>query len=142
ALPVPETERSGPDRPWIAPRTSVEEVLCGIWAHVFALERVSTGDDFFALGGHSLLGTQLVSRIREAFALELPLRALFDAPVLSDLAREVERALRQGEGAAAPPLVPQPRPPEGVPLSFAQQRLWFLDRLEPESPSYNVPCAV
>jgi amino acid adenylation domain-containing protein len=142
ALPAPDPERAGAQRPWLAPRTPVEEVLCGIWGHVFGLERVSAGDDFFALGGHSLLATQLVSRLREAFALELPLRALFDAPVVADLARQVERALRAGAGAAAPPLVPQPRPAEGIPLSFAQQRLWFLDRLEPESPFYNVPSAV
>jgi amino acid adenylation domain-containing protein len=142
ALPAPDLERASSERPWIAPRTPVEEVLCGIWAQVFGLEKVSAGDDFFELGGHSLLATQLVSRIREAFALELPLRALFDAPAVSGLAREIERALREGEGTAAPPLVPQPRPSEGVPLSFAQQRLWFLDRLEPESPFYNVPSAV
>jgi amino acid adenylation domain-containing protein len=142
ALPAPEPERSGPVRSWIPPRTPVEEVLCGLWAQLFELPRVSAGDDFFELGGHSLLATQLVSRIREAFALELPLRSLFETPVLSHLARQVERALREGEGTAAPPLVPQPRPPEGVPLSFAQQRLWFLDRLEPGSPFYNVPSAV
>ncbi|MFL6199420.1 MAG: amino acid adenylation domain-containing protein [Thermoanaerobaculia bacterium] len=142
ALPAPELARSGPDRPWIAPRTPVEEVLCAIWARLFELERVGADADFFELGGHSLLATQLVSRVREAFALELPLRALFDAPVLSNLAHEVERALREGEGTAAPPLAPQPRPAGGIPLSFAQQRLWFLDRLEPESPFYNVPAAV
>ena len=142
ALPAPGTGRPAAVRPWTAPRTPVEEVLCGLWAQVFRLPRVSADDDFFDLGGHSLLATQLVSRLREAFALELPLRALFEAPVLSDLAREIERALREGEGTLAPPLGPQPRPADGVPLSFAQQRLWFLDRLEPESPFYNVPVAV
>jgi len=142
ALPSPEAGRSGPDRPWLAPRTPVEEVLSGIWAQLFGLERLGADADFFALGGHSLLATRLISRIRETFDLELPLRALFDAPVLSDLAREVERGLAEGEGAVLPPLGPQPRPVEGIPLSFAQQRLWFLDRLEPESPFYNVPVAV
>ncbi|HEV8577638.1 MAG TPA: amino acid adenylation domain-containing protein [Thermoanaerobaculia bacterium] len=143
ALPSPEDlERSRSVRPWNAPRTPVEEVLCGIWTQVFNLERVSAGDDFFELGGHSLLATQLVSRVRETFAVELPLRALFDAPVLSDLAGRVERALRDGAGTAPPPLVRQPRPLDGAPLSFAQQRLWFLDRLEPGSPFYNVPSAV
>ena len=142
ALPAPGAERPAAARPWTAPRTPVEEVLCGLWAQVFRLPRVSADDDFFDLGGHSLLATQLVSRLREAFALELPLRALFEAPVLSGLAREIERALREGEGTLAPALGPQPRPADGVPLSFAQQRLWFLDRLEPESPFYNVPVAV
>ena len=148
ALPAPELDRPGPDRPWMAPRTPVEEVLCAIWARLFELERVGADADFFELGGHSLLATRLISQVREAFALELPLRALFDAPVLSNLAHEVERALREGEGTASPPLLPQPRPAGGIggiggiPLSFAQQRLWFLDRLEPESPFYNVPAAV
>jgi amino acid adenylation domain-containing protein len=146
ALPAPEPERrerpEHAERSWTAPRTPVEEVLCGIWEQVFGLARVSADDDFFALGGHSLLATQLISRLRGAFALELPLRALFDAPVLSELAGVVENALREGEGTAAPPLVPQPRPAAGIPLSFAQQRLWFLDRLEPESSFYNVPVAV
>ena len=120
-------------------------MLCALWAELFKLPRVSADDDFFALGGHSLLATQLVSRIREAFGLELPLRALFEAPVLAALGQEVERALGEGEGTQAPPLVPQQRqggPADGVPLSFAQQRLWFLDRLEPASPFYNVPLAV
>jgi amino acid adenylation domain-containing protein len=142
ALPAPGTNLPAAARPWTAPRTPVEEVLCGLWAQVFGLPRVSAGDDFFDLGGHSLLATQLVSRVREAFALELPLRALFEAPVLADLGREIERALREGEGTVSPPLEPQPRPAEGIPLSFAQQRLWFLDRLEPESPFYNMPVAV
>jgi len=142
ALPAPDREPATPDDQWTAPRTPSEEVLCAIWAQVFQLERVSADADFFALGGHSLLATQLISRVREAFALELPLRALFDAPVLSDLAREVDRTLRAGEGTAAPTLVPQPRPAAGIPLSFAQQRLWFLDRLEPASPLYNMPTAV
>jgi len=141
SLPAPGTEPAA-GRAWTAPRTPVEEVLCGLWAQVFRLPRVSADDDFFELGGHSLLATQLVSRLREAFALELPLSALFAAPVLSALGREIERALREGEGTLAPPLGPQPRPADGIPLSFAQQRLWFLDRLEPESPFYNVPVAV
>ncbi len=147
ALPAPGTPAPGTGgpaaaRPWTAPRTPVEEVLCGLWAQVFRLPRVSADDDFFDLGGHSLLATQLISRLRETFALELPLRALFTAPGLADLAREIERALREGEGIVGSPLAPQPRPDGGVPLSFSQQRLWFLDRLEPESPFYNVPLAV
>jgi amino acid adenylation domain-containing protein len=142
ALPEPDAGRAAEARPWRAPQTPIEEELCATWARLFDLERVSADDDFFELGGHSLLATQLVSDLRAAFRLELPLRALFDFPVLADLAREVERALREGKGTAVPPLVPQFRPAGGIPLSFAQQRLWFLDRLEPESPFYNVPVAV
>ncbi|HVT15608.1 MAG TPA: amino acid adenylation domain-containing protein [Thermoanaerobaculia bacterium] len=143
ALPAPPDRRGGGGaRPLVAPRTPVEEVLCGLWAEVFGMERVSAGDDFFALGGHSLLATRLISRLRAAFRLELPLDALFAAPRLSDLARVIEGELAGGDaaGPAEPPLAAGPRP-DAVPLSFAQQRLWFLDRLQPGSCLYNIPNA-
>jgi amino acid adenylation domain-containing protein len=143
ALPEPSRHRrpgSGglsTAAPPLPPCTPVEEVLCGLWAEVFGLEEVGAGDDFFSLGGHSLLATQLISRLREAFRIELPLADLFAAPRLADLAAVVERALA---GAGPPPLVAAPRPAE-VPLSFAQQRLWFLDRLQPESRLYVIASA-
>ncbi|MDW8319701.1 MAG: condensation domain-containing protein, partial [Anaerolineae bacterium] len=133
----------------VPPRTPTEEVLAALWADLLAAPRVGATDNFFALGGHSLLATQLVSRIRDAFGVELPLRALFEAPTLADLARAVDEARQARRGFAAPPLTPMPRDPanEGLPavrppLSFAQQRLWFLDQLEPDSPLYNLPAAV
>ncbi len=139
ALPAPERQRPKEGSP--APRTPVEEVLAGIWAEVLGIERIGAADDFFALGGHSLLATRVVSRLRSAFGVEIPLRALFEAPTLADLASRVEAALRDGAGRWAPPLVPVPR--EGpLPLSFAQQRLWFIDQLEPGSPLYNIPVAL
>ncbi|HSG39079.1 MAG TPA: condensation domain-containing protein, partial [Thermoanaerobaculia bacterium] len=136
ALPAPEWQ--GSEAGHQAPRTPVEEVLAGIWSDLLGLERVGAADHFFELGGHSLLATRVMSRLRSAFGVEMPLRELFEAPRLSDLAHRVEAALRAGEGRLAPPLVRISR--EGpLPLSFAQQRLWFIDQLEPGSPLYNIP---
>ncbi|MEA2694107.1 MAG: hypothetical protein QOJ16_3494 [Acidobacteriota bacterium] len=138
ALPAPEREAAAAGG-HVAPRNPAEEVLAGIWAAVLGRERIGIHDDFFALGGHSLLASQVVARVREAFAVELPLRALFEARTLAGLAAR----LAPGDlaRAAVPPLVPVPRD-GGLPLSFAQQRLWFLDQWEPGDPSYNVPAAV
>ncbi|MEA2692634.1 MAG: hypothetical protein QOJ16_2021, partial [Acidobacteriota bacterium] len=124
------------------PRTATEVLLAGIWSRVLGTERVSAEDDFFALGGHSLLGTQVTSRVREVFGVELPLRRLFQAPTLAALAREIEALVgASGRALPAPPLRPLARtgPP---PLSFAQERLWFLDQLAPGAATYNVPIAL
>ncbi|HSF39388.1 MAG TPA: non-ribosomal peptide synthase/polyketide synthase [Thermoanaerobaculia bacterium] len=139
ALPAPEWQSAAEGH--LAPRTPVEDVLAGIWAEILGLERVGAADNFFNLGGHSLLATRVMSRLRGAFGVEVPLREIFEAPVLADLAARVETALRAGASPLAPPLVPVPR--EGpLPLSFAQQRLWFIDQLEPGSPLYNIPAAL
>jgi amino acid adenylation domain-containing protein len=139
ALPAPE--RQSTEESYLAPRTPVEEVLAGIWAELLGLERVGAGGNFFDLGGHSLLATRVASRLRGAFGVEMPLRDLFEAPTLADLATRVEAALRTGGDRLAPPLVPVPR--EGpLPLSFAQQRLWFIDQLEPGKAHYNIPVAL
>ncbi len=123
------------------------EVLASIWAEVLGIDRVGIDEDFFELGGHSLLATQVLSRVRRLLAAELPLRALFEAPTPAGLARRIEAldAGRQGL-EQPPPLVPAPVAPapagEDAPLSFAQERLWFLDRLAPGNPAYNLPAAV
>ncbi len=136
ALPAPERESEAP----AAPRTPTEELLGGIWSEVLGVERVGAADSFFELGGHSLLATQVVSRVRRTLGVELPLRAVFAAPTLAALAGRVD-ALRGTGAGAAPPIGRAPR--EGpVPLSFAQQRLWLLDRIEPGSPAYNMPAAL
>ncbi|HYH80916.1 MAG TPA: amino acid adenylation domain-containing protein, partial [Longimicrobium sp.] len=137
ALPAPELA-SAEDR-YVAPRTPVEEVLAGIWAEVLRLERVGVHDSFFELGGHSLLAARVVSRIRELFGVEVPLRALFEGPTVAELAGRVEEVRRAGL-PVLPPVVPTERT-GALPLSFAQERLWFIDRLEPGSSVYNIPVA-
>ncbi|HEX7242004.1 MAG TPA: amino acid adenylation domain-containing protein, partial [Longimicrobiaceae bacterium] len=138
ALPAPER---GPEEEFVGPRTAAEELLAGIWAEVLRVERVGVEDNFFVLGGHSLLATQVVSRARQAFGVEVPLRALFEAPTVSALAGRIE-ALRSTAASAAP-IERFPREcGEGVPLSFAQQRLWVVDRLEPGSAAYNMAYAL
>jgi amino acid adenylation domain-containing protein len=137
ALPAPDYA-AGADR-YVAPRTPVEEVLAGIWAEVLRLERVGVEESFFELGGHSLLATRVVSRIREVFGVELPLRALFEGPTVAQLAGRVEE-MRRAELPVLPPVVPAGRT-GALPLSFAQERLWFIDRMEPGSAVYNIPVA-
>ena len=140
ALPEPERMRSQ-ESEYAAARTPVEELLCGIWAEVLGVERVGVEDNFFELGGHSLLATQVVSRVRETCGVEIALRELFEAPSVRLLAVVVEEARRVDQGVAAPPIVAVERDRE-LPLSFAQQRLWFLDQLEPHNPFYNIPAVV
>jgi amino acid adenylation domain-containing protein len=145
ALPPPGAEGlepatgAGAGHGAAAPRTPVAALLAGIWGEVLGRAEVGAGDDFFDLGGHSLLVGQVLTRVRAACGVELPVRAAFEARTLAALTRRVEEALR-----ALPAGLP-PRPPlvrvsraEPLPLSFAQQRLWFLDRLEPGSPVYNL----
>jgi len=141
ALPAPERTRSELAGAFVAPRTPVEEMLAGIWARVIGLDRVSIHDSFYDLGGHSLLATQVISRVRESFEVELPLRHLFEAPTVAGLAERIETAMRAEPGLAAPPIEPVSRN-QTLPLSFAQQRLWFIDQVEPGNPSYNMPIAV
>ena len=140
ALPAPDAETGGPAEGHVEPRTPVEELVVGIWADLLHVKQVGIDDDFFELGGHSLLATQVVSRLRDTFAVELPLRRLFEAPTVGRLAREVEKLRRGAPGLPVPPLVRVPRDGR-LPLSFAQQRLWFLDQLAPGSPAYNIPAA-
>ncbi|MGB8509934.1 MAG: phosphopantetheine-binding protein, partial [Pyrinomonadaceae bacterium] len=139
-LPAPESV-VGKDDDFVTARTPEEELLCLIFAHVLNASRVGVHDSFFDLGGHSLLATQVVSRIREVFEVELPLRQLFETPTVADLASFVSQARRSGFGLDAPPILPLPRS-ERLPLSFAQQRLWFVDQLLPDKPIYIIPVAL
>jgi amino acid adenylation domain-containing protein len=137
ALPEPQWDEVAMAGEYVGPRSALEEVLANIWAEVLGLERVSIHDDFFALGGHSLLATRLVSRVRETLGINLSLRELFEAPTVAGLSIQAEQGRRGGERAQPPPLVPAARD-KALPLSFAQQRLWLIDRLEPGSDFYNV----
>jgi len=138
SLPIPDQDSMQVNR-FIAPRTTAEEILSKIWAEILNIKQVGVLDNFFDLGGHSLLATQLVSRIRDEFNLELELKTLFETTTLEKLARIIENL---GEDEfEKPPLQRTPRE-TSIPLSFSQQRLWFLDQLEPGSASYNIPVAI
>ncbi len=141
ALPAPEASREGLGTEYAAPRSPTEEIIAGVFQEVLGARRAGADDDFFALGGHSLLATQVISRLRGTFDVELPLRALFEAPTPAALAARVEEARRAGRAPHAPALVPLPRDGD-LPLSFAQQRLWFLDQLAPGGTHYHMPVAL
>ncbi len=131
ALPAPDFTASSAIR---EPRTPRERALASLFADTLGLPRVGLDDNFFDLGGHSLLATQLVSRVRSALSLDLPLRTLFEAPSVAQLLQRLD----DDAGETRPVLRPQPRP-DSLPLSPAQQRLWFIHRLEGPSPTYNIP---
>ena len=141
ALPAPDPSRPELDETFADPRTPTEELLANIWVEVLKLDKVGIHDNFFDLGGHSLLATQVMSRLTKAFQIELPLRSLFEAPTVAGLAERIEESRRGEMGSPVLPLLPMPRSGD-IPLSFAQQRLWFLDRLEPNSSTYNIPSAL
>ena len=141
ALPAPEVQPEL-QRSLVAPRTPIEEMLASIWANVLSIGLVGVHHNFFfELGGHSLLATQVISRVRDTLGVELPLRSLFEAPTIAELASRVELELKNGQSQEAEPLLPIPRL-ESIPLSFAQARLWFLDKLQPNSGFYNIPLAL
>src|SRR6185369_2033617 len=137
ALPVPDWSHAAGREARQAPSTPGEEMLAAIWREVLGVPEIDARDDFFALGGHSLLATRVVARLRAAAGVELPLRSLFVHPVLADLAREIDALRRAGE-SSFPPITRIPRGAT-APLSFAQERLWFLDRFAPQSNAYNIP---
>ncbi len=150
ALPVPD-DLSRPTAEYTPPSTDRERALAELWAQLLKLERVGVKDNFFALGGHSLLAVQLISRVRERLDVEVPLRTIFESPTVAAFAQAIAQA-EPTESAPRPPIVAVPREPRRLgesddevfvlPASYAQQRLWFLDRLEPNNPAYNVPLAV
>ncbi|KUN18767.1 hypothetical protein AQJ23_39195 [Streptomyces antibioticus] len=128
ALPLPAPAASGR-----APADRVEQQVCDIFKDVLGVQRLAADDDFFALGGHSLTATKVISRVRARLGADLPIRALFDERTPAGLARLVRSAQRTGSALTA-----RERPPR-TPMSFAQQRLWFMDQLEGPSPTYNNP---
>jgi len=141
ALPAPEqtNDRTGDSSQ--APRTPTEEVLAEIFADVLHVTSVGIGENFFELGGHSLLATRVVSQVRTTFGVEVALRTLFEQPTVAGWSEEIETLLRAESESEVPPLVKR-ESAEPAPLSFAQQRLWFLDQFEPGSSAYNMPFAL
>jgi amino acid adenylation domain-containing protein len=132
ALPDPDAHEAT----YEAPESETEQALAGVWSLLLNVERAGRGDDFFVLGGHSLLAAQLVARVREAFGVELPLRAVFEAATLQAQAARIDALAGRGDVGGAIPRADRAHP---IPLSFAQERLWFLAQLDPASPVYNVP---
>ena len=138
ALPAPEAGDYQRGE-YVAPRTELERRLCEIWEELLAVGQVGIEDNFFDLGGHSLLATQVVSRVRSALGLELPLRALFEHPTVRELG---EKLPELSGGFFLPAIEVQAERRERLPLSYAQQRLWFIDRLEGQSSQYIIPNVV
>ncbi|HNC43074.1 MAG TPA: condensation domain-containing protein, partial [Acidobacteriota bacterium] len=142
ALPAPDQSLFGTNRSVDLPRTPLEEMLIELWKQVLKVEAIGIHDNFFVLGGHSLLATQLITRLRKTFEIELPLKRIFEAQTVAQLAAIITQAQAQSvqlaTGQPRPQLVAVSRN-RPLPLSFAQERLWFLDQLKPDSPLYNIP---
>ncbi|MFM7353635.1 MAG: amino acid adenylation domain-containing protein, partial [Microcystis aeruginosa] len=134
ALPVPDLQSQGE---YIAPRNPIEEKMAQIWGEILKLQRVSIEDNFFELGGHSLLATQVISRLQETFEIVLPLRYLFESPTIAQLSGVILKELQTGLGLKLPSIVPVNREAD-IPLSWAQERLWFVNQLEGESGAYTI----
>ena len=137
ALPRPGAAAAGAEER-VPLRTPMERLVAGLWSDLLGVGEPGAEDDFFLLGGHSLLATRLAARLREALAVEVPVRAVFEQTTLAELSAWLEAAVGAGAAAGGEPLVPTARGAE-APLSFAQQRLWFLDRLQGPSAAYNIP---
>lgn len=138
ALPAPDGRRPEMGRVYVAPRNAYEEVLAGIWEEVLGVSEVGVEDNFFELGGHSLLAMQVVSRVRDVLGVEVSLQRMFERATVGGMAEEVRKGGRAGMDRGMVRL-PRDKP---LPLSFAQQRLWFLDQLDPGSPVYNIASGV
>ncbi|WP_442937379.1 amino acid adenylation domain-containing protein [Nostoc sp.] len=140
ALKAPDS-REGLEISFVAPRSPIEEILTQIWTQALKVDQVGIYNNFFELGGHSLLATQLVSRIRNIFKVELPLREFFARKTVAELAQVIRQLQQQNLELVSPPILPRAENAE-LPLSYAQQRLWFLDQFEPNSAIYNIPMAL
>jgi amino acid adenylation domain-containing protein len=136
ALPPPDKYLSHLEATFVAARTPIEEILTGIWRQVLGLEQVGIHDNFFELGGHSLLATQLIYQVKTKFKIELSLRCLFESPTVTEFAEQITKAINLGQELNDLPILAVARDAE-LPLSFGQQRLWIIDRLEPNSIAYN-----
>lgn len=134
ALPEPPAVRPALATPYRSPETETERALASIWSNALRVDNPGVDDDFFHLGGHSLLAVQVTARINEKLQISLAVRDLFDGPTIRQLA---EKIATRGSATISPTIQPADRSQQ-IPLSFAQQRLWFLDQLEPDSALYNI----
>ncbi len=141
ALPTPDWLHRNISQNLTHPRTAIEEAIAQIWTQILGLETVGIDQNFFELGGHSLLATQLISRLRQIFQIELPLQKIFEFPTVSGLANVVGTSKKIQDSFSGFPIFPMSRK-EPLPLSFAQQRLWFLEQLQPNKAAYNITEAV
>ncbi len=123
---------------YLSPRNETEKKLVTIWEEVLNLKEIGIKNNFFLIGGHSLLATQIISRIKTEFNIDLPLRLIFEKPTIVDLSLELEKLQNTDTALYESVILPRENN-ENIPLSFAQERLWFLDQLEPNSPFYNIP---
>ncbi|MBN3925213.1 non-ribosomal peptide synthetase [Nostoc sp. NMS4] len=121
--------------------TPFQEILTGIWTEILGIKQVGIHDNFFELGGHSLLATRVISQIRKAFKVELPLRCLFESPTVAELAKEIEKTKKADLKVKLPNIGHTSRT-SNIRLSYAQQRLWYLDQLNPHNAAYNIFDAV
>jgi acyl carrier protein len=141
ALPAPEAARPDLPHAFVAPRTPAERALAGVWSDLLGLPQIGIHDNFFDLGGHSLLATQLISRVRELFQVELPLRQVFQQPTIAALAIAIEQLRQDVQDHVILSSTISKSDVSVFPLSFPQQRLWFLHQMEPSSAAYNMPLA-
>ncbi|MEM7582119.1 MAG: amino acid adenylation domain-containing protein [Acidobacteriota bacterium] len=137
ALPSLSEVRDKVQRAYIAPRTTTEELIAAMWAELLGFEKVGRHDNFFELGGHSLVAIQAISRARETFHVDISLQKLFQARTVAAFSESIDSASRQAESLVAPEIQRVSRD-DSLPLSFAQERLWVLDQLEPGTPAYNI----
>jgi amino acid adenylation domain-containing protein/FkbH-like protein len=141
ALPAPQDKQRDTNSGFVPPRTALEAQVAAIWSEVLGQDTVGATDDFFELGGNSLLAIQVISRLRSVFTVELPLSCLFETRTVESLASGLEAGRWRQNGNPVPPLEPIPRD-RALPAAFIQEQLWFLNQLEPDSDAYNVPAAI
>lgn len=145
ALAMPDWTSAPGDGVHVPPRSPAEVTIAEVWQEVLGVDRVGANDSFRALGGHSLLATQVIVRLRERLRQDVPLRLMFEADTVSALATEIARLANSvdddGAGADLHPLRPQPRP-ERLPLSFSQERVWFIQQMDPQANAYNFQATI
>lgn len=135
-LPPPTIEKTGDENKiFVAPRNSTEQIIAGIWAGILGHNHIGVDDDFFDLGGHSLSASRVIACLRTAFNADIPLRAIFEAPTIARLAARISLCLNQTN---ARDQIVSGEHTQAIPLSFSQQRLWFLSQLESDSSTYNM----